>query len=1497
MKGSKGSIRSIRSIRSKRITAWLLAVLFIFSGLYVPGFRVRADGEGGDEPGGDEPEIFVIQDGELVAYKGAGAVDVTIPDNITKIGREAFAGAEITGVSFPDTVTEIGPKAFYGCAGLTSLDLPAGLTTIGAESFAGCGGLTGTLEIPDSIKTISTSAFSSLQVNKVVLGTGLSVIDDRAFYGCGNVAEVIFKGTVPPQITSDGHVEEAESSYWTDENAAVLFGSESMPGLLFITVPASFETIFSSRYGNYLRDMTRIRAASSNEFEIVDGVLTAYYGISEEVTIPSSVNEIGEGVFSDNELLKRVIIPSGVVKIGDGAFSDCTALTEISLPASVKEIGDRAFSDCKGIVGTLNLPDGLEKIGDDAFSDCESLSGDLTIPDSVTELGDGAFSGCTGLNGKLTLSSQMTEIGRDTFSGCGFTGELTIPEGITAVWDNAFQGCALSGTLTVSDTVKTIGSGAFSGIQAEKLMFGSGLTVIDCGAFSGCSRITEAIFMGVTPPAVSANGKTDDPSTYSGSNAVILFSDSSSVLTDIYVNGISLDTYKKEWTGLSSRISSDCLCFPVAVLTAEYLFTKSLKLTWMDTKKKNITGYYIYKNGTLVGNQANCFYTGTIEAGATDVYQVSAYDASGNESPKTSFTVSPFAPELIELGTDYIGHTLTAEDGAVYAEFSGVYDGKNAAGRSITADFYYYNSGDEKVKIGSTIDDPSVQNEGVARYNTNWDVSRVPDGTYTLEVVLTDPDGGSFTFTGTVSVRSTKPAAVSGVKATGGYNRIILTWNASAEENVAGYNIFRKAENETEFTALGTVSDRNTVTYTDRTSIENKTYSYYITAVDDIGQDGEASAIVSASPVMDHEPAVITSFSPEGGTMLGGTVNFRAEATDNFEVAGIILYYSLDDGRTWLLLHEAEGSELSCEVDVTAWGVDNFRVRAVADDVAGNIGISTDYIYTIDRVGPEKVTGLKFTGDATSITLSWNAVSDEDLDHYQVEVKENGSFVPLQNAGKELSLKVTNVQAGVTYNYRVVAYDIHGNRGTESNVIPARTVDQENIAPSISQIQPMSGYVNKTVTVTLTARDDVGIYQVVVQTSLDAKSWTEYSTHTFDGNNLIETVKETIDLDEFPEGPFYVRGVPKDIYGQPGNTASSAKKAQFTIDRTPPAVPSGLYANTETGDVVLKWKVNMEADFDSFQVYHSLDGENYDLLVKGLTAPGYTDTSLTYDVDNYYTVAALDKAGNLSEMCEPVIVNLPHPHHLQYVAAKDATTEEEGNLEYWICTICNLMFMSEDGIGVYAPEDVIVPKLPLIWPFSDVEDDPEHWAYAGIRYVYVNKIMTGDGGTDWDGKTTFRPRANIKRCEFVQTLYVMNGSPEVSGTLPFTDVKETAYYYDALRWAYSNGIVSGATATSFSPKKEITRQEMASMMKRLADHLKIDTSAAADITVYPDYSNISSWAIESMAWANSAGLISGKVIKDKGVVLLAPKDNTTRQECASVLMRFHKQFIKEKEGN
>ena len=196
------------------------------------------------------------------------------------------------------------------------------------------------------------------------------------------------------------------------------------------------------------------------------------------------------------------------------------------------------------------------------------------------------------------------------------------------------------------------------------------------------------------------------------------------------------------------------------------------------------------------------------------------------------------------------------------------------------------------------------------------------------------------------------------------------------------------------------------------------------------------------------------------------------------------------------------------------------------------------------------------------------------------------------------------------------------------------------------------------------------------------------------------------------------------------------------------------------------------------------------------------------------------------------------------------------------------------------------------WIFSDVKVKPGNWVFEGVKYVHRKGIMSGDPDRDGDGYTTFNPKNNLKRSEFVSTLYRLADPKGASGTLPFTDVKETAYYYDALRWAYSNNVVSGTSDTTFSPKNEITRQEMASMMMRLAVYMGIDTSASADITVYPDYSKVSGWAREALAWANAEGLISGKK-GTGGEVILAPKDKTTRQECASVLMRFYKQFIEE----
>ncbi len=84
--------------------------------------------------------------------------ELTIPDNITEIGRWAFAETELTSIVIPDSVTVIAPYTFYKCYGLKSVVLPDTLTEIGEQAFSACDGLT-SLTIPATVKTIGKAAF------------------------------------------------------------------------------------------------------------------------------------------------------------------------------------------------------------------------------------------------------------------------------------------------------------------------------------------------------------------------------------------------------------------------------------------------------------------------------------------------------------------------------------------------------------------------------------------------------------------------------------------------------------------------------------------------------------------------------------------------------------------------------------------------------------------------------------------------------------------------------------------------------------------------------------------------------------------------------------------------------------------------------------------------------------------------------------------------------------------------------------------------------------------------------------------------------------------------------------------------------------------------------------------------------------------------------------------------------------------------------------------
>ena len=173
------------------------------------------------------------------------------------------------------------------------------------------------------------------------------------------------------------------------------------------------------------------------------------------------------------------------------------------------------------------------------------------------------------------------------------------------------------------------------------------------------------------------------------------------------------------------------------------------------------------------------------------------------------------------------------------------------------------------------------------------------------------------------------------------------------------------------------------------------------------------------------------------------------------------------------------------------------------------------------------------------------------------------------------------------------------------------------------------------------------------------------------------------------------------------------------------------------------------------------------------------------------------------------------------------------------------------------------------------------WYADAVQYVFENGMMSGTS------ETTFSPTLTTTRGMIVTILYRLEGTPAVTGTTAFTDVAAGQYYADAVAWAAQNGIVSGTSATTFSPDGVITREQMAAILYRYAQHKGYDVTAKADLSVFTDAAQVSTYATDAMAWANASGLISGT-----SATTLSPAGSATRAQVATILMRFCENIAK-----
>lgn len=175
--------------------------------------------------------------------------------------------------------------------------------------------------------------------------------------------------------------------------------------------------------------------------------------------------------------------------------------------------------------------------------------------------------------------------------------------------------------------------------------------------------------------------------------------------------------------------------------------------------------------------------------------------------------------------------------------------------------------------------------------------------------------------------------------------------------------------------------------------------------------------------------------------------------------------------------------------------------------------------------------------------------------------------------------------------------------------------------------------------------------------------------------------------------------------------------------------------------------------------------------------------------------------------------------------------------------------------------------------FADVAPDAPY--YQSVAYLNQKGYVNGTSDT------TYSPDLVMTRAQLVTILYNATGAPTAEGELKFTDVKEDAYYANAVKWAVAHGVVSGYSETTFGPDDTLTREQIILLMFHYLQMMARDVRPAEGAcSGFADAASISNWALDGMTWAVNVGILSGD--KDNN---LGPQASITRGEMAIIFAK------------
>lgn len=343
------------------------------------------------------------------------------------------------------------------------------------------------------------------------------------------------------------------------------------------------------------------------------------------------------------------------------------------------------------------------------------------------------------------------------------------------------------------------------------------------------------------------------------------------------------------------------------------------------------------------------------------------------------------------------------------------------------------------------------------------------------------------------------------------------------------------------------------------------------------------------------------------------------------------------------------------------------------------------------------------------------------------------------------------------------------------------------------------------------------------------------------------------------------------------------------LDKTPDKVGGSTVASLMYGPIVMVAK-DTRINYEPMNWYKLVLSDNLSESVKVVTGtdekevPHLTTNGLDfypmYDAYNYRYHAYVKVEDIVSVVNKDELKQL-----VEEIEAADLD-ENDYDADAWKAFAEALkeakdVLASEDATqaDVYAAYNKLAEAVDNMIP--DTELPFVDVAEGDWYYDAVADVYDAGLMTGIDG-THFAPNQKLARAQFALILYRLNDSPEVDGKSPFKDVAEGDWYTDAVIWANKKGIITGYTDTGlFGPGDDITREQLVVMMYRYQKSISDVKAESVDLSDFKDGAKVSAFAKEAMEWAVGTGVISGK---DNGTVL-DPQGTATRAECATIIIR------------